>query len=225
MRLAIFGIVSFAVAATPVSAQGAPCGADSVIALFEKQVEQSHSIRLNYKKEASSALFGKRDPESGILWLGPPRRYRVENKTQVVVRGEDTLWSYSPATEQVIVRYGNLDSLEFGPAGFFGSLRTDFLVADCKEDTVDDRLAWKVRLAARTETAAIQRLTLWLDQLTLWVFAAEYVDYNEEAAHLTFTDYRIDHPDDRDRFKFVYPVGVERIALPIGVGRTQDSGR
>jgi outer membrane lipoprotein-sorting protein len=190
------------------------CQADSVISLFEKQIGQYQTIRLKYRKEARSLMFGERQPEAGILWLGPPRFYRVENPTQIIVRGTDTLWSYSPGTRQVTLRAGNLDSLEFGPAGFFGSLRQDFLIVDCRPDSADERPAWQVRLAAKTETAPIQRLTLWIDCTTHWAAAADYVDYNEETAHLTFADYRTDHASDRGQFVFAYPRGVERIVLP-----------
>jgi outer membrane lipoprotein-sorting protein len=207
--LAVLGPAGFVLPSTSQA-----CQADSVISLFEKHVSQHQTIRLKYRKEARSLMFGVREPEEGTLWLGPPRRYRVENTTQVIVRGADTLWAYTPKIHQVTLRVGNLDSLEFGPAGFFGSLRQDFLVVDCRPDSVEGRPAWQVRLAAKTETAPIQRLTLWVDRETHWAAAADYVDYNEENAHLTFADYRVDQAGDRERFVFVYPRGVERIILP-----------
>lgn len=189
------------------------CEADSVLNLFEASIPTEQVTKVKYLKEARSLLFGERPAEEGTLWLGPPNRYRIEAGHQTIVRGTDTLWSYTPETKQVTLRVGGLDSLEFGPAGFFGSLRKDFFPVDCADDTLDGKPYWRVRLAAKTETAAIQRLTLWVVPSSHRAYIAEYVDYNEESARLTFSDYQIDKAP-ADRFAFVYPSGVERIVLP-----------
>jgi len=207
------------------TSEAVACEADSVLNLFEASLPLNQITRVKYQKEARSLLFGERPSEEGTLWLGPPKRYRVEAGRQVIVRGEDTLWSYTPETKQVTLRVGGLDSLEFGPAGFFGSLRKDFFPVDCGEDTVATKPLWRVRLAAKTETAAIQRLTLWISPSTHRVQIAEYVDYNEESARLTFTDYQNEKAGGSNRFVFSYPSGVERIVLPaVKSGQARDDG-
>lgn len=203
----------------------AACDADSILNLFEGSLPSDQVTKVEYLKEARSLLFGERPAEEGTLWLGPPNRYRIETGRQTIVRGSDTLWSYTPETKQVTLRVGGLDSLEFGPAGFFGSLRADFFPVDCADDTLDGRPFWRVRLAAKSETAAIQRLTLWVHPSTHRAFIAEYVDYNEESARLTFSDYQTEKTGAAGRFAFVYPSGVERIVLPaVKPGQAQDSG-
>jgi outer membrane lipoprotein-sorting protein len=201
------------------------CEADSILNLFEASLPADQVTKVSYRKEARSLLFGDRPAETGTLWLGPPKRYRIEAGKQVIVRGTDTLWSYTPEAKQVTLRVGGLDSLEFGPAGFFGSLRNDFFPVDCADDTLDANPYWRVRLAAKTETAAIQRLTLWITPTTHRVQIAEYVDYNEESARLTFSDYQVEKPGGSDRFVFNYPSGVERIVLPaVKSGQAHDDG-
>lgn len=202
------------------------CSADSILALLEQKIESQVTIRVDYSKESHSLLFGDRPEENGMLWLGPPRRYRVESGDQVIVRGADTLWTYSKGTKQVTIRTGGLDSLEFGPAGFFGSLRTDFVPVTCTVDEIEHKPFWRVRLVAKTETAAIQRLTLWVDQSSHWPGAAEYVDYNEETSRLRFGAYKTDQAKDRQQFTFSPPSGTEVIVLPAKKNeREPDSGR
>lgn len=206
------------------SAEASACEADSVLNLFEESLPTDQVTKVKYQKEARSLLFGERPAEEGTLWLGPPNRYRIETGRQTIVRGTDTLWSYTPETKQVTLRVGGLDSLEFGPAGFFGSIRQDFFPVDCAEDTLDGKPFWRVRLAAKTETAAIQRLALWINPSTHRAFIAEYVDYNEESARLTFADYQTEKSA-AGRFAFEYPKGVERIVLPaVKAGQAHDSG-
>jgi outer membrane lipoprotein-sorting protein len=201
------------------------CEADSVLNLFEGSLPADQVTKVSYLKQARSLLFGERAPEEGTLWLGPPNRYRIEAGRQTIVRGTDTLWSYTPETKQVTLRVGGLDSLEFGPAGFFGSLRKDFFPVDCGDDTLDGKPFWRVRLAAKTETAAIQRLTLWVNPTTHRAYIAEYVDYNEESARLTFSEYQTEKLSTANRFAFVYPNGVERIVLPaVKAGQAHDGG-
>jgi outer membrane lipoprotein-sorting protein len=203
------------------------CTADSVLTLLEERVQSYETIRADYSKEAHSLLFGERPSEKGTLWLGPPSRYRIETRGQVYVRGIDTLWTYSEASQQVTIRTGDLDSLEFGPAGFFGSLSTDFIPVDCEEITGDKKAKqWHLRLVAKTETAAIQRLTLWVDMKSHLPTATEYVDYNEETTQLRFFDYRFDQAKDSQQFTFNPPPKSEVIVLPVKKAqRNSDSER
>ena len=203
------------------------CDADSILTLLESRIQAQQTIRTDYSKESHSVLFGERAPENGTLWLGPPNRYRVEAKNQVIVRGADTLWTHSTATKQVTIRAGDLDSLEFGPAGFFGSLRTDFIPVDCAEiDSKGSDRQWKIRLVAKSEVAAIQRLVLWIDQKDHLPAAAEYVDYNEETSQIRFFDYRLNQAKDRQRFTFSPPQDAEVIVLPLKkIQRKSDSDR
>lgn len=212
LLIPMVAVVLLALVLTPLPARA--CDADSVLDAFEQKIKSHQTLRLDYHKEAHSLLFGERPAQDGRVWLGPPRRYRVESEDQTVVRGEDTLWTYSKSTNQVTLRHGDLDELEFGPVGFFGSLRTDFFAVDCVSTTRNKTKAWKIRLAAKTETAAIQRLTLWIDAKTHLPLASDYVDYNEETTRLTFSDYRLDHPKDQNRFIFVAPEDAERVVLP-----------
>jgi len=196
-------------------AQGAQCcESDSAIDAFEARIATHKTIRLKFRRESRSLLFGEREPESGTLWLGPPKRYRVETDAQTVVRGTDTLWTHASETNQVTIRAGKLDSLEFGPAGFFGSLRADFLIVDCEDVDRDGQKTWRIRLAAKTETAAIQRLTLWINAQTHWADKAEYVDYNEETSTLYFSAYETDDQKDSGRFSYSPLKGAEVIVLP-----------
>lgn len=224
--LALPIIVITRVLLTP--APSSACDADSVLTLLEQRVQSQQTIRADYTKEAHSVLFGERAPENGTLWLSPPSRYRIEAKDQVIVRGGDTLWTYSPVSKQVTIRAGDLDSLEFGPAGFFGSLRADFVPVDCAEITSKDnhKGEWKVRLVAKSDVAAIQRLILWIDKTGHLPSAAEYVDYNEETSQLRFFDYRINQAKDYQRFTFSAPPGTEVISLPLKkTQRKSDSDR
>jgi outer membrane lipoprotein-sorting protein len=217
--LRVLAAVGLVVLATTVS--GWACDSDSILNSFEGSLPVGQVTQVKYHKVAHSLLFGERPAENGTLWLGPPKRYRVETQGQTIVRGNDTLWSYAADTKQVTLRVGDLDSLEFGPAGFFGSLRKDFITVDCALDTIDTKEVWRLRLAARTETAAIQRLALWIDPATWHAQQAEYVDYNEETARLTFTDYQLEKSAASERFGFAYPKGVERIVLPASKGKKQ----
>lgn len=216
-------VVCMVLSGTPESAIS--CPADSVLNLFEASLPQDQVTKVKYRKESRSLVFGERPAEEGTLWLGPPKRYRIEAGKQVIVRGDDTLWTYTPESGQVTLRVGGLDSLEFGPAGFFGSLRHDFLPTDCAVDTVDGTPWLRVRLAAKTETAPIQRLALWIDPATHHVHVAEYVDYNEESSRLTFSKFESEKAGGADRFVFVYPRNVERIVLPaVKSGQAHDEG-
>ncbi|GAB4313839.1 MAG: outer membrane lipoprotein carrier protein LolA [Candidatus Zixiibacteriota bacterium] len=209
-------IVSVVIAATyPTAVVLADCSPDSVLTLLRDKVDSYEIIRVDYHREVHSVLFGERAPEDGKLWIAPPSRYRVETKGQVYVRGTDTLWTYSEGTNQVTIRTGDLSKAEFGPAGFFGSLQDDFILVGCSEDRVGDFDCWKLRLASKTETAAIQRVTLWVDKSAKIPRAAEYVDYNEETSNVRFTGYRFDQGKDRQRFTFSPPKGAEVITMPL----------
>ena len=216
MRLVRSTIFFCLVATTSFSGRAAAqCAPDSVLDLLRDKVGTYATIRVDYVRDVRSILFGDRAPEKGTLWIAPPTLYRVETNGQTYVRGKDTLWTYSTGTGQVTIRTGDLSAAEFGPAGFFGSLQEDFMIVGCSLDPIGDHSCWKVRLAAKTETAAIQRVTLWVDQEDLIPRAAEYVDYNEETSNVKFVDYKFDQASDAQQFTFVPPKDADIIVLPL----------
>lgn len=190
------------------------CEPDSILTLLRTEVESHTTIRVDYHREVHSLLFGDQKPESGQLWIAQPNRYRIETAGQVYVRGNDTLWTYSEANKQVTIRTGDLNTAEFGPAGFFGSLSDDFIRVGCGTDQVDDHDCWKVRLAAKTETASIQRITLWVDMSSRLPRMAEYVDYNEETSKVNFSTYKTDQAKDNQQFTFAPPADADVVVLP-----------
>jgi len=215
MKLGRATIVALLLALLIAPVASAQCSADSVLDLLRTKVDNYKTVRVDYVREVHSILFGDRDPEHGKLWLAPPTRYRVETGGQTFVRGDDTLWTYSEGTGQVTVRTGDLSEAEFGPAGFFGSLKDDFILVGCGTDPVGEYACWKIRMAAKTETAAIQRVTLWVDRQAHIPRAAEYVDYNDETSKVTFSGYKFDQAKDVQRFTFEPPADAEVIVLPL----------
>ncbi len=190
------------------------CNIDSVITALEKAYHTADHQSFTFAKRTISSVFGDTVWQEGQVWLGPKGTFRVETPQETMVNSGDTLWHWVPAYNQVTVRIP--DSLtEFrAPVHFIWSLRRDFLKVDCKIDSLDGEMAYRIRLAAKAQTAAIQRLTLWVRPGSATVQKAAYIDYNDDHIELELSPLISDPTGSATRFSLQVPDSAEVFILP-----------
>lgn len=192
----------------------AGCGAEDALIRLEDSYRHCGSITFTFNQRTTSAVFGDETAQTGRVWFDPSGRFRVETERETFIKNGDTLWHWVPAYNQVTIRVVDSASRAGWPADFLWTLRRDFLPVDCREDTLADRVFHKVHTVAKTNTAAIQQLTIWIDTSAYFVRQAEYVDYNDDRVNLDFSPVVQDTVAAAFRYAPQFPDSAEVVTFP-----------
>jgi len=203
-----------AAAQSTASADTADCAAEETLIRLEESCNRRGPITFTFHQQTISAVFGNESTQEGRVWLDPSGRFRVETDHETFISSGDTLWHWVPAYNQVTVRVRDLSSRAGSPTDFLYSLRRHFIPVDCQKDTLEGKVFLKVRTVAKTATAAVQRLTIWIDPLRFLVERAEYVDYNDDRVNLYLSGVSKDSGDYNARYRLDFPDSVEVIVFP-----------
>ena len=203
-----------AAAQNPAASGAVDCNAEDVMDRLEKSYREHGPITFTFYQQTISSVFDDERTQEGQAWLDASGRFRVEVGGETFVCNADTLWHHVPAYNQVTVRILDSAGRAGLPTDFLWGLRRDFFPVDCRNDTLDKKVLLKVRAVAKTPTAAIQRLTMWIDPRRFLVERAAYVDYNDDRVNLRFSHVKKDDEDAARRFFLNVPDSVEVVTLP-----------
>lgn len=192
------------------------CSADETLTRLEESYREQGPITFSYHKQTTSSVFGEQEPLAGQVWLDPAGQFRVEAGAEIFVGRGDTLWHYVPVYNQVTIRVLDSTARAGLPTDFLWSLRRDYLPVDCATDSLANELVLRVRTVARTKTAAIQRLTVWIEPQCFHVLQADYVDYNDDRVRLSFGDVKKDQGKNAEPYSLDLADSVEVIFMPPG---------
>ncbi len=190
------------------------CLADETLTRLEKSYREQGPITFSYHKQTTSSVFGEQEPLEGRVWLDPAGRFRVEAGAEIFVGRGDTLWHYVPVYNQVTIRVLDSTARAGLPTDFLWALRRDYLPVDCAVDSLANEAVLRVRTVARTQTAAIQRLTVWIEPELFLVLRADYVDYNDDRVQLSFSHVKKDTGDNDEAYSLDLADSVEVIFMP-----------
>jgi len=215
--LTLAGLLLLAVstaAQEPTARGDGDCHAEKILEQLEDSYREFGPLTFAFQKKTISAVFGEESAHQGNVWLDPRGYLRVETENETFLSRGDTLWHYVPAYNQMTIRIVDSSARAGLPTDFLWSLRQDFLPVNCANDTTEGRTYFRVRTVAKTATAAIQRLTVWIDPDRMLVERAEYVDYNDDQVDLLFQNVRKSPDDFSRRYVLNVPDSVEVVTMP-----------
>jgi outer membrane lipoprotein-sorting protein len=123
-----------------------------------------HGRRGSRTVESKSWAIG--EEKSFTQYLAPARE-----KDTKMLKLEDQLWMYSPATDRTIQISGHMlrqsvmgSDLSYEDMMDDKKLQTHYTAAVVGTDTIDSRLCWILELQAKTKDVAYEMRKLWVDQ-------------------------------------------------------------
>ncbi len=207
--ICIVGMITLAVPPAATSQDDA----QEVLEKVRQKYESVTDAELHFSQKVKFPLSKLEQSVSGTLFLKKERKYRVETPNQTIVTDGSTVWSYSPASQQVLIdRYkeneGSLtpERLLTGAAGGFqpalvGKGRLG------KSDVVE------IKLIPLSDQGLISAVRLWIDEHDWMVRQAEIVDANDKETTYTVQQSRINIGLPDSRFSFQPPEGTDVVDL------------
>jgi outer membrane lipoprotein carrier protein len=149
----------------------------------------------------------------GVVYMKKPDYYRIESEQQTVVTDGETIWSYNPFTDQIIIDRFRPDEQMFTPDRFLLNVPDDFYTTVGERETVEGRTLILVRLVPKSDHQFVRSMRLWIDESEWIVRRAEVIDLNENRTTYIVTDIQLNPGLDRDLFEYRPPEDAEIIDL------------
>jgi chaperone LolA len=125
------------------------------------------TVQSNYKgikdAKASFSHSGKKNSESGTIYIQKENKYRIETKGQVLVTDGVTSWSYSLKKKQVIVDNYKDDGNTFSPNKFLFNYPENFYSDLEGSETISDLDCYVLKLRPRSK-GNVKSATIWVDK-------------------------------------------------------------
>ena len=204
----------------PSTAAAAPATAsaevplEALLSAVKARYADTTAISAHFTQVTRSPAFGEGPAQQGTLLIARPRHMRVEfqgaDASQFVSDGQ-TLWVYSPASQQVIVTpdlSGQSDGLS-DLLGSLAALEERFEVTRLPADAEGGhRLSLRPRGA---EAAQLKALNLTLQADTLLLARLEIVDAFDGVTEMRFSEVALNPAVPEGAFAFTPPPGVQVI--------------
>ena len=149
---------------------------------------------------------------AGTLWVKPPAKFRLAMAHQTMVSDGDTLWTYAPRNQQVLVDQADTTGGISRPDQLF--LRY-FKEADAEllgSGEIAGRECYHLHLVPR-EVGTIDFLQVWVDKSTWLAYQLEVTDSGGVQTLYRFTDVCMNEGLVDSLFVFQVPEDVEVIDM------------
>lgn len=149
----------------------------------------------------------------GIVYMKRPDYYRIESEQQTVVTDGETIWSYNPFTEQVIIDLFREDDQMFTPDRFLLDIPDDFYVTVGDREDVQGKSLIMLRLVPKDEHQFVRSMRLWVDDDEWIVRKAEVEDLNDNRTVYRVRAIQLNVGVDEELFSYRPPENAEIIDL------------
>lgn len=149
---------------------------------------------------------------SGTLWVKKPVKFRLELEHQTTVSDGQTLWTYVPDNNQVLVDAADTTGGGMRPDQLFLTYFQDAEATLCGTEKVAGFDCYHLCLQPAEETA-VASLQVWVDQDTWLARRLTFTDDGGMITHYRFTEMHINPGLDDSLFVFQAPDTVEVIDM------------
>lgn len=187
--------------------------ADEVLGRIRDRYADVRDLQIAFTLQTSFAGSRVERRSDGTLLLKKEGKYRVDTGDRVLVTDGATVWSFTPATRQVLVDRVRPESRAWSPERILTGDGGDVAATALGTDRVQGRELVGVKLVPREESAAFRSLKLWSDPDDWLIRRAEAEDLNGVTTVYTVTSIRVNPGLADARFTFVVPDSADVVDL------------
>ncbi len=196
----------------PALAGGDPSAGD-ILKKLQNRYEEVTDARVEFFQSTKFSLTKAEQTSEGTVYMKKHSKYRVQTEQQTIVTDGDTVWSYSPITNQVLIDYYEETPRSFSPERFLLDVPTDYSATLLHKEKSRPHNRYVLKLVPKSDDSFIQTLKLWVEDKTWLIRRVELLDQNETETTYEVRGIVINSGVDDGKFRFHVPDGVEVIDM------------
>lgn len=187
--------------------------ADDVLRRIRERYDEVRDLQITFTLQTSFAGSRVERRSDGTLLLKKEGKYRVDTGDRVLVTDGSTVWSFTPATRQVLVDRVRPESPAWSPERILTGDGGDVTATALGTNRVQGRELTGIKLLPQEDGAAFRSLKLWADPDDWLIRRAEAEDLNGVTTMYTVTAIRVNPGLADARFTFVVPDSADVVDL------------
>jgi outer membrane lipoprotein carrier protein len=187
--------------------------AEGVLDKMKGRYDEIVDLQMKFSQKTTFELSSVQQEMEGTLFLKKQNKYRIETNGQTIVTDGETVWSYNPATKQVLIDHFKLDANAITPERILGAAPQDFATSLLGTQKLGKTDVYVLKLIPRGEQSMVKSMKLWIDHATWLIKKAELTDVNGKVTEYTVTDVKVNSGLADGRFVFQAPEGSEIVDL------------
>ncbi len=191
------------------AAVGAAMSGRDVLDRIRRTYDRMDTFQANFEQTFVWKLAGSRQEMRGRFYMKKPSSFRIQTDVQTVVTDGRIVWSYSPATMQVIINDYDPDTMPLRPDNFLFRFPDDRRATHVRTETIGDTDYHVVDVAPKDSTLGIDAMRVWVDDDRWLARKVEYVSISDDTTRYVLNRVRMNPSLPDSTFSFTIPPGTD----------------
>ena len=190
-----------------------------VMRRVRRAYDRVNSFQADFDQTFIWKLAGSEQQMTGRFLMAKPNKFRVQTEVQTVVTDGRTVWSYSPATRQVILNDYDPATMPLRPDNFLLQFPDEDQVTYVGEQRLDGKKVHVLDVLPKDGTLGITSARVWVDADSWMARKVTYVSVNEDTTVYALRDVQLNASMPDTAFSFRTPDGVEVVDFRASTSR------
>jgi outer membrane lipoprotein-sorting protein len=186
--------------------------AEEILEKARKKYDVLTDVEVRFTQAVKFPVSRVEQRVSGVLQMRKTNHYRIETGEMTVVTDGATVWSYSRATNQLLIDRFVADDRTFSPERILTAAPEDFSAVLVGKEKVGGQETYVLKLIPSGE-GFITMLKLWIAESDYLTRKVEMVDANGKETTYLVSDLRVNPGIPESRFTLPVPEGAEVVDL------------
>lgn len=187
--------------------------AEDILGKAREKYDELSDAELRFTQTVKFPVSGIEQKVTGLLQLKKGNRYRMETEDLVVVTDGETVWSYSRATNQVLIDRFLVDERTWSPEKILTAAPSEFTPTLLGKEKVGNLETHVLRLTPAGEPGYIKSLKLWIAEQDYLTRRVELVDANGKETTYVVSELKVNPGLGDKRFTYAVPEGADVVDL------------
>lgn len=180
-----------------------------ILRQIRRTYERVTSFQAEFDQTFEWKLAGTVQQMHGRFLMEKPNRFRIDTEVQTVVTDGRTVWSYSPATQQVIINDYDPSTMPLRPDNFLFAFPNERQITYVGQEQFAGATCQVIDIVPQDSTLGIQTMRVWVDGRTWTARKVQYTSISRDVTTYVLKNVNMnaDLPD--SVFRFPIPDGTD----------------
>lgn len=191
----------------------AALSAGDVTKQVQRQYEAIQSVSADFVQMSSIGSINQSSQMKGRILLKKQNKVRLEMGSQIIVSDGQSVWTYVPENQQVLVSRADRRRGGIRPDDFLFYYSKQYTPTLVGEETLDSVPHYVLKLTPKDPEVDVKELRVWVDGKQWVTRKVVYTDTAGNVTTIQFSNIRLNPPLPDATFVMSIPKGVEVVDL------------